>query len=261
MIDTGEGKPIWSRLLASVLSSEAAILSHVLITHWHHDHVGGVNDVSSHSPHAIIHKNGPVAGQSDIKDGQKFVVKGATLRAFHCPGHTKDHMAFILEEEDAMFTGDNLLGHGTAVFEDLASYMDSLERMKQQFSGRAYPAHGAVVPDGKLKIDEYIAHRKQREEEIIQSLSSREIGNNNNNKNNNPHEFSNLEDSTPTAEGPGRTVAELVRTIYKDVPETLHPAAENGVAQVLLKLEGEGRAFRTGADGKWKWKLTRKLRP
>lgn len=63
------------------------------------------------------------------------------MRAFHCPGHTTDHMAFVLEEENAMFTGDNVLGHGTAVFEDLAVYLDSLSRMREQFHGRAYPGH------------------------------------------------------------------------------------------------------------------------
>ena len=50
-------------------------------------------------------------------------------------------MAFVLEEENAMFTGDNVLGHGTAVFEDLAVYLDSLTRMREQFHGRAYPGH------------------------------------------------------------------------------------------------------------------------
>ena len=50
-------------------------------------------------------------------------------------------MAFVLEEESAMFTGDNVLGHGTAVFEELAVYLDSLSRMREQFRGRAYPGH------------------------------------------------------------------------------------------------------------------------
>lgn len=63
------------------------------------------------------------------------------MRAFHCPGHTADHMVFVLEEESAMFTGDNVLGHGTAVFENLTVYLDSLSRMREQFRGRAYPGH------------------------------------------------------------------------------------------------------------------------
>ena len=90
------------------------------------------------------------------------------------PGHTVDHIAFILEEEDAMFTGDNVLGHGTAVFEDLAIYLNSLNQMRDQFNGRAYPGHGEFIADGKQRIVEYIEHRKQREEEVLQALKNAE---------------------------------------------------------------------------------------
>lgn len=97
-------------------------------------------------PQVAIYKYDPASGQSPIHDGQIFEAEGAKLRAFHCPGHTTDHMAFILEEEDAMFTGDNVLGHGTAVFEDLTVYLDSLSRMRGQFHGRAYPGHVGPFP-------------------------------------------------------------------------------------------------------------------
>ena len=229
MVDTGEGKPSWSRALLSVLSSEATTISHALITHWHPDHVGGVKDLLSQCPRAEIHKNQPTAGQLGITDRQVFQVEGATLRAFHCPGHTVDHMALILEEEDAMFTGDNVLGHGTAVFEDLSLYLDSLQRMKQQFRGRAYPGHGAVIPDGPAKIEEYIRHRQQREEEILDTLR----------------------DAERDGKGAGLTPRELVLIIYKDVPVNLHDAAEKGVVQVLQKLLGE-KKVECDLEGRWR---------
>ena len=71
-----------------------------------------------------------------------------------------------------------------------------------------------MIEDGQTKIDEYIAHRKQREEEILQALSA--IGNE-------------------------ATSMELVKIVYKDVPENLHEPAANGVIQVLRKLKGEVR--------------------
>ena len=71
-----------------------------------------------------------------------------------------------------------------------------------------------MIEDGRGKIDEYIAHRKQREEEILQALS--DIGNE-------------------------ATSMELVKIVYKDVPENLHVPAANGVVQVLWKLENEGK--------------------
>ena len=183
-----------------------------------------MKDLLSLCPEAEIHKNQPAQGQKDIQNEQEFATEGATLRAFHCPGHTVDHMAFILEEENAMFTGDNVLGHGTAVFEDLATYLKSLDQMYGQFQGRAYPGHGAVIEDGNAKIKEYIAHRQQREEEVSKVLK----------------------DAYPAS----KSAMELVRVIYKDYPEDLYEPAAKGVLQILAKLEGEGKV-KESEEGKW----------
>ena len=226
LIDTGEGKPSWIAALKRTLAEEKATVTTALITHWHHDHTRGIPDLLEFSPGTKIHKNQPDAGQLDITDGQKFQVPGATVTAVHTPGHTIDHMTLVLEEEDAMFTGDNVLGHGTAVFEDLGTYINSLEKMKTLFGGRAYPGHGPVIPEGPAKISEYIQHRRQREEQVMQTLRSKRA------------------DVSATA-GQGDSGAwtpmELVRVIYSDVPETLYPAAAGGVVQILQKLEREGK--------------------
>ena len=242
MIDTGEGKPSWSVALASVLSSEAATISHAILTHWHHDHVGGVEDLLHLSPTTKVYKNQPSAGQLDIANGQVFQTEGATLRAFHCPGHTVDHMALVLEEEDAMFTGDNVLGQGTAVFEDLTLYLDSLQRMEKQFGGRAYPGHGPVITDGRAKIKQYIRHRQQREEEVLKVLQ--DAAKEANGEEPGGHE------GKPVRPGAARTAREIVEIIYKDVPVSLHDAAERGVVQILEKLLAEGKVEKT-EDGKW----------
>lgn len=231
LIDTGEGKPAWIASIKDVLKKENISISKAIITHWHHDHQGGIKDLLEHSPETGIFKNQPEDGQQDIQDGQTFQVDGASLRAVFSPGHTRDHMSFVLEEEDAMFTADNVLGAGTAVFEDLATYLNSLEIMKGKFQGRAYPGHGPVIEDGPAKISEYIRHRKQREEQVIQVLkSSRSEGSE-------PDEWDSME---------------VVKIIYKDVPENLHVPAHGGVMQILRKLEEEEKVVQHTKTEKWR---------
>ena len=187
-----------------------------------------------------------------IEDGMAFEVEGARVRAVCTPGHTEDHVVFVWEGEGAVFTGDNVLGHGTSVFEDLGGYVGSLERMRGLFegekarggSGRAYPGHGPVVEDGLGKVVEYIRHRGQREEQVLQRLKGVVV-----------------DEASAQAEGgerPGAdggwSVMELVRSIYRDVPESLHPAAAGGVVQILQKLLREGKVVEDGEDGD-RWRL------
>ena len=230
-MDTGEGKPSWAACLRRVLSDEKATVERAILTHWHPDHVGGVDDLLRIAPEAKVHKNEPTGRQLDIHDGQRFQVGGATLRAFHSPGHTTDHMALVLEQEDAMLTGDNVLGHRTAVFEDLSTYLASLDKMRHQFAGRAYPGHGAVIDDGKAKILEYIAHRQQREDQVLEVLKSEK-------------------DPAEAGRSTDWGSMEMVKIIYKDVPESLHLPAERGLLQVLSKLQREDKVLES--NGRWR---------
>ena len=219
-----------------MLKEENATITQAILTHWHHDHTSGQKQLLGISPNTRFYKNTPDKGQLDITEGQTFKVDGASLRAIFSPGHTKDHMALILEEEDSMFTGDNVLGQGTAVFEDLATYLSSLEKMRGVFTGRAYPGHGPVIDDGPSKILEYIRHRKLREDQVIQVMKSSK--------------------SAPgievaSSETEDWTVMEIVKIIYKDVPEALHIPASGGIQQILWKLAEEGKLSEDSSSGKW----------
>ncbi|KAL5121146.1 hypothetical protein ACEQ8H_000997 [Pleosporales sp. CAS-2024a] len=229
LIDTGEGKPEWIASIKSVLEHEQITIDKAILTHWHHDHIDGVPDLLKHSPKTKVYKNDPQHdGWLDIGHGQKFETEGASLRAYHCPGHTQDHMAFVLEEEDAMFTADNVLGQGTAVFEDLGAYMTSLDGMSKQFKGRAYPGHGPVIEHGPAKIVEYMQHRKQREHQVLHVLSRDKDGG-----------------------GGGWSSMDIVKIIYKDYPESLWEPAERGILQILDKLHKEGKVAYDKASKTW----------
>ncbi|KAK4033008.1 beta-lactamase-like protein [Parachaetomium inaequale] len=258
LIDTGEGRPSWIAALQRVLRDERAAVAYTLITHRHHDHTGGIPDLLRAWPGMRVYKHQPEEGQLELADGMQFRVEGASLRAVHTPGHTADHMSLHFLEENALFTGDNVLGHGTSVFEDLATYVASLERMRHLFvsgdddgttttittsnTGRAYPGHGAVVEDGPGKIAEYIRHRGQREEQVVQTLRSggAEV------------EAAAAAGVDGNGKGDAWTVMELVRSIYRDVPESLHPAAAGGVVQILQKLQREGRAVAVDDGERWR---------
>ncbi|KAI7488056.1 hypothetical protein KC357_g2475 [Hortaea werneckii] len=274
LIDTGEGgRKAWTEALEKVLRDEGITgIEAVLLTHWHPDHVGGVGDVrgvcgrvfgkgdggggGGGGDEVRVFKNQSrpgKEGERGIEDGQVFrTAEGSTtLRAFYCPGHAVDHMAFVLEEEGAVFTGDNVLGHGTAVFEDLAAYMRSLEGMVGLFgqgakagngTGRAYPGHGEVVEDGKGKVREYIAHRKEREVQILDALKGLATGGGG--------RAAGQDEGGSNGQRSSSSM-DVVKVVYKDYPENLWVPAEGGVVQVLRKLEGEGRV-RLLENGNWK---------
>lgn len=264
---------MWRERLERVLKDEEGKIdgkvkiTKVLLTHWHHDHVGGVDDVRDLIGEGVeVWKGSSCLGnesESDsfekdndekktqtkihkIKPNQTFSVPGAHLTAIFTPGHTSDHMSFFLREEDALFAGDNVLGHGTAVFEDLKEYMESLERMQKVLlgstgsteggrgGGRVYPSHGEVVEDGLGKIGEYIAHRRQREMEALEVLGRKEGG--------------------PGGDGWWGSM-EMVKVVYAAYPEEYWGPAEGSLKQVLKKLERDGKVRqgkgRDGEDGKW----------
>jgi len=224
--EIGAGIEHWIKTLKKVLADEKAEVSTVLVTHWHYDHVGGIADLKKISPGTIVYKNQPSTGQEDITDGQVFSVEGATLTAHYTPGHAVDHMCFFLSEESALFTGDNVLGHGTSMFEDLATYLSSLKKMEEipGLSGRGYPGHGEVLDDAKDAVDGYIAHRMARERQVLMVMK----------------------EGHPLGGDDAMTAMELVQVIYKGVPRELWPAAEMGVVQILEKLEGERKVIREG---------------
>ncbi|KHJ99686.1 metallo-beta-lactamase domain protein [Oesophagostomum dentatum] len=151
----------------------------IIITHWHNDHVGGipgvVREVIGHEVPIYKIQRGTAEDPSRfhyVSEGHEIHVEGATLRFVQTPGHTADHTSLYLEEEQTLFSGDCILGEGTTVFEDLHDYMKSLDKIKGMHPKRIYPGHGPVVEKCDEKVDEYVKHRMQRENQIVDALRS-----------------------------------------------------------------------------------------
>lgn len=230
LLDPGDGKDAYLPILEQALERSGARIQEIVCTHGHPDHLGGVASIVARFGPLRVSKL-PWPGNDEsyweeitpLEDGCVIRTEGATLRGVHAPGHAPDHLCFVLEEEGSIFTGDNVLGVGTTVIPatsgDLLDYMNSLERLLALEPTALYPAHGPRIPDGVAKIREYIAHRKQREAQILDALH----------------------------DGLDRITA-IVKRIYAAYPEALHAAAGSSVAAHLSKLHRERRVDRDGDE-------------
>lgn len=239
LVDTGEGREHWIDLVLAALAERHLSIKQVLLTHWHGDHTGGVPDLLKHFPSLqdSIFKYDPDFSQQPIIDGQVFSVEGATVRAVYTPGHSTDHICFLLEEENALFTGDNVLGHGTTVVEDLAEYLRSLYKMQQQDCAIGYPGHGAVIGDLRCKMKAEIGQKHRRERQILMGLKS----------------FQCKKDSASTNECLA-TVGELVVHMFGQLPPAVRETVfEPFVGEVLMKLAGEKRVGFLFKGGQKRW--------
>ncbi|XP_072041879.1 endoribonuclease LACTB2-like [Amphiura filiformis] len=243
LIDTGDAdKPEYIQNLKDTIKTQQTGIQQILITHYHHDHVGGIADVcnaldlGSTVSVSKLPRNPPQEESIEstsksynyLQDGEVLKTDGATLRAVYTPGHTDDHMVLVLEEEQAVFTGDCILGEGTAVFEDLFTYMKSLEKLVSLKPQKLYPGHGPVIDDAVPKVQMYIDHRNMRERQIMEVLSG------------NTDKW--------------MTPMDMVKIIYVDVPEHLHIAAAGNVDHHLTKLEKEKKIVRRDDGGTVQWK-------
>ena len=203
----------------------------ILCTHTHIDHWPGADALKERTGAEILafqSRDGLVVDR-ELADNDLVEATEFRLKAMHTPGHAANHLCFWLEQESTLFSGDHVMSGSTVVIAppdgDMADYLVQLERVRPLRMKTIAPGHGDVITDPKAKIDEYLTHRRAREEAIFQALSAKGTA----------------------------TVEDIVAAVYTDVPEELHPIARWSVWAHLRKLADEGRVSGSVGDIEGDW--------
>jgi glyoxylase-like metal-dependent hydrolase (beta-lactamase superfamily II) len=182
----------------------------IAVTHDHVDHTEAVRELRERAGGVPVAAASYEGADVRLGDGDEF----GPLRAVATPGHAPDHLAYVAG--GVCFTGDAVLGEGSVfVWPDpgaLRGYLDALGRLRAMDLRVICPGHGPVVYDPPAKLDEYVAHRLDRERRLVAALAAGL-----------------------------RTADELLDRVWSDAPAALRPAATVTLTAHLDKLDEEGR--------------------
>jgi len=224
---------------AILAALDGETISHILVTHTHMDHSPGCRPLQAltgaptyaYGPHGAgkleqgvqVEEGGDMDFAPDhlVKHGD--IIQGGdwTVECVYTPGHTSNHMCFALQEQKALFTGDHVMGWSTSIISppdgDMAAYMQSLELLLERDDAVYWPTHGPSIIDPKTHVRAYIAHRIEREEQILKCIDEGTHG-----------------------------IRDMVPLMYRDTPEFMYPAAARSV---LAAMENLLRKNQVVADG------------
>ena len=237
VIDPGPADDAHIDTLLRLLGAER--ISHIVITHTHMDHSPGARILQARlraagkavapivgcAPHARfgpndepVEEGGDFDHQPDteLRDGDSVSGSNWTLSAVHTPGHTSNHLCYALAEEQALFSGDHVMGWSTTVVSppdgDMAHYITSCRKLLAREDAVLYPTHGAPITAPKTFITQLIAHRLEREAQIVACIRDGMSA-----------------------------IPDMVARLYADVDVRLHRAAGRSVEAHLIALERAGR--------------------
>lgn len=230
VIDPG---PLDDAHLAALLAAvEGRTVSHVLVTHTHRDHAPlarpfaaatGATILAAQPPTRDTHASGELDEDDDadfapdvvLSGGEVMAGDGWTMEAVFTPGHASNHMAFALHEENALFSGDHVMGWSTTVVAppdgNMRDYLRSLDTVIAREFTTLWPTHGPPITEVRPFLEAYRSHRLDREAQVLARLRAGD-----------------------------RTIADMVPVLYAAVDQRLWPAASLSVLAHLIKLVEDG---------------------
>lgn len=227
IIDPGPDNP--DHIEALLRAVEGERVTHILVTHRHMDHSPAAHPLAARTGAKVYASKIPPKPSDcdelrleasddhlfqpdiDVADGERFSGPGWTIEAVFTPGHTTNHMAYALIEENALFPGDHIMGWSTTVIGppdgDMTDYFNSLEKVRDRNYATLWPTHGPPVRDASAFVQAFIDHRRERETQILDQMRA------------------------------GKTrIKDMVSVIYADVDKRLHPAACHSVLAHMIRL-------------------------
>lgn len=237
VIDPGPDTP--GHLDALLRAVEGERVTHIFVTHRHMDHSPAAHPLAARTGARVYASMLPPrpsecddlrleAGDDrlfqpdvDVQDGERFSGSGWTIEAVFTPGHTANHMAFALLEENALFPGDHIMGWSTTVIGppdgNMTDYLRSLEKVRDRGYATLWPTHGPPVREVAPFVEAFIEHRLEREAQIVVQLQAGL-----------------------------HAIKDMVSVIYADVDKRLHPAACHSVLAHMIRLVELGRVVCDG---------------
>jgi glyoxylase-like metal-dependent hydrolase (beta-lactamase superfamily II) len=192
----------------------------IVLTHDHADHAEAAPAMADRLRVRVAATR--ARGAVRIADGDEV----GPFTVVATPGHAPDHVSLVAGS--VCFTGDAILGEGSVFIAPdpgaLSGYLRALARLREMGLEVLCPGHGPTVEDPVAKIDQYVAHRLDRERRLVAALDAGR-----------------------------RSVDELLDEVWDDAPEVLRPAAAVTLAAHLDKLEEEGRLPDGVERPKWPW--------
>src|SRR4051794_32615750 len=197
----------------------------ILCTHTHPDHWPGAARLKERTGAEVLAFDSRDGLEVDRSIGEGFVIEATEFRlaAVHTPGHASNHLCYLLQEERLLFSGDHIMQGSTVVIAppdgDMAAYLASLERLRTLRLRSIAPGHGYLIDDPNAVIDDYLAHRLERERQVLDAVAAGD-----------------------------HTTAEIVARLYPGLVEELVIRARQTVHAHLRKLGADGRTASTDAD-------------